>query len=246
MVVRYKVTVEYDGTAYKGFQRQLDQPTVQGALEQAISHVTGQYPTVIGAGRTDSGVHAQGQVIAIDLDWRHGTESLLRALNSNLPTDIAITTLSEADKDFHPRFNAKRRVYEYRIYNRRVRGPLHHMQSWHVAQPLDIHRMALAANTLVGIQDFATFGQPTTGSSTVRQVYNSDWRRQDEYLIYKIEANAFLYRMVRSLVGSLKCVGEGTWTVEDFVSAKDACDRSRAATTAPAHGLLLDSVIYDL
>lgn len=245
MVVRYKATVEYDGTAYKGFQRQLEQPTVQGALEQAINYVTGQYPTVIGAGRTDSGVHAQGQVVAMDLEWRHGTEALLRALNSNLPTDIAITSISEADKEFHPRFNAKRRVYQYRIYNSSVRSPLRHLQSWHVAQSLDVHRMASAANTLVGMQDFATFGQPPTGSITVRQVYYSDWRRQDEYLIYKIEANAFLYRMVRSLVGSMKCVGEGAWTVEDFVAAKDACDRSRTATTAPAHGLLLDSVIYD-
>jgi tRNA pseudouridine38-40 synthase len=245
MVVRYKATVEYDGTAYKGFQRQLEQPTVQGALEQAINYVTGQYPTVIGAGRTDSGVHARGQVVAIDLEWHHGTETLLRALNSNLPTDIAITKLSEAEKEFHPRFNAKRRVYEYRIYNSSVRSPLRHLQSWHVAQSLDVHRMASAANTLVGLQDFATFGQPPTGSITVRQVYYSDWRRQDEYLIYKIEANAFLYRMVRSLVGSMKFVGEGAWTVEDFIAAKDACDRSRAATTAPAHGLLLDSVIYD-
>jgi tRNA pseudouridine38-40 synthase len=238
-------TVEYDGTSYKGFQRQLEQHTIQGALEQAINHVTGQCPIVIGAGRTDSGVHARGQVVAFDLKWRHSPEALLRALNSNLPTDIAFTTLSEAEKGFHPRFNAKRRVYEYRIYNSSVRSPLRHLQSWHIARSLDVHRMASAASTLVGIQNFATFGRPPTGSITIRQVYYSNWRRQDEYLIYTIEANAFLYRMVRSLVGSMKCVGEGAWTVEDFIAAKDACDRNRAANTAPAHGLLLDSVIYD-
>ena len=241
---RYKALVAYDGTAYNGFQRQLDQPTIQGELEQAIHIIFRQPVTVIGAGRTDSGVHALGQVVAFDLDWPHGVEALLRALNVNLPDDIAIQELTEAQSDFHPRFDARRRAYVYNIYNYSVRHPQYRYQSWHVSRPLNLERMNEAAVSILGEHDFATFGQPPQGENTTRYVYSAEWRLKEPFLTFTIEANAFLYRMVRSLVGSMKMVGEGTWTVEAFVDALAAKDRSQAGQTAPPQGLFLQSVTY--
>jgi tRNA pseudouridine38-40 synthase len=245
MQFRFRALVEYDGTAYCGFQRQLAQPSIQGELEQAILAVTGQPATVIGAGRTDSGVHALGQVIAFDLSWKHGPDTLLRAMNANLPQEIAVNRLEVADKNFHPRYDATRRAYEYHIYNRPVRSPLRHTRSWHVPRPLDEQAMNQAAATLIGVRDFATFGQPPQGENTVREIFRAYWDRQEELLIFHIEANAFLFRMVRSLVGTMKVLGEGSWTVSDFMGALAACDRRRAGQTAPPQGLFLVSVNYD-
>lgn len=237
----------YDGTSYCGFQRQVPtQPTIQSELERAISRVAADAIAITGAGRTDSGVHARGQVVSFDLDWRHDEHTLLRAINAYLPHDIALVSLSKAAPDFHPRFDARRRAYQYYIYNRPVRNPLVRLYSWHVKRPLDLKAMNEAAVHLTGTHDFATFGQPTQGDSTVRRVYRARWRQDDEFVIFDIEGNGFLYRMVRSLVGSLCAVGRGDWTVDGFVAAFKAADRSRAATTAPAHGLVLVSVNYDL
>lgn len=241
---RYKALVAYDGTAYNGFQRQLDQPTIQGELEQAIHKIFRRPVTVIGAGRTDSGVHALGQVVAFDLDWPHGEAALLRALNANLPDDIGIQELTEAPPDFHPRFDARRRAYVYNIYNYKVPHPLFRHQSWHVIRPLALERMNEAAVTILGEHDFATFGQPPQGENTVRYVFSAEWHQKDSFHTFTIEANAFLYRMVRSLVGSMKLVGEGSWTVEAFVTALAAKDRSQAGQTAPPQGLFLQSVTY--
>lgn len=245
MARRYRAVVEYDGAAYAGFQRQANQPTVQSALEQAIERTTGQNVVVLGSGRTDAGVHARGQAIAFDVAWRHGVEALQRALNARLPADISILSLAITKEDFHPRFDACKRTYLYTINNEPVRSPLHRRASWHVRRPLDLAAMNEAASALVGVHDFGTFGRPPKGENTVRQVYEAFWRRQRALLLFQITANAFLYRMVRSLVGSMKLVGEGTWTASDFVAALEACDRSRAGTTAPPHGLTLLSVTYD-
>jgi len=244
MQMRYRAVVEYDGTDYYGFQRQSTMSTVQGELERAIASISGKKAPVVGAGRTDSGVHALGQVIAFDLDWHHSLSALNRAVNANLPADIAVVTLSKAEDTFHPRYCALRRAYEFRIYNAPVRSPMQARNSWHVNRPLDLKLMNEAAATLVGIKDFATFGQPPKGPNSIRQVYCAEWRKQDDLLIFYIEANAFLYRMVRSIVGSLKAVGERAWSVDEFVAAFEACERSRAGQTAPPHGLLLLSVIY--
>ncbi|MFZ0545250.1 MAG: tRNA pseudouridine(38-40) synthase TruA [Candidatus Promineifilaceae bacterium] len=241
---RYKALVAYDGTAYSGFQRQLDRPTIQGELEQSIDKVSRQPVTVIGAGRTDSGVHAQGQVVAFDLNWSHETDALQRALNVNLPDDIVIRELVEAAPGFHPRFDARRRAYLYNIYNNPVPHPHYRRQSWHVIRPLEIERMNDAAVFLVGEHDFATFGQPPQGDNTVRQVFSAQWQWQEPYLTFTIEANAFLYRMVRSLVGTMKLVGDGSWTVEAFVEALEARERGRAGQSAPPQGLFLQSVTY--
>lgn len=240
----YRALVEYDGTAYCGFQRQRREPTIQAQLEKAILEVTDRHVRVIGAGRTDSGVHATGQVIAFNVDWRHDQDALERALNANLPADIAVRQLEVAPESFHPRFDASGRVYEYQIFNGPIRSPLNRLRSWHVAQPLDVAEMNRAAETVVGQHDFATFGQPPQGDSTERVVYKAIWRREDELVILEIEANAYLYRMVRSLVGSMKAVGEGRWTARDFTDVLAARDRSLAAQTAPPQGLCLVSVTY--
>ncbi|MCI0396804.1 MAG: tRNA pseudouridine(38-40) synthase TruA [Chloroflexi bacterium] len=244
-MTRYRALVEYDGTAYNGFQRQRQEPTIQGALEQAIQTVAQQQARVIGAGRTDSGVHALGQVIAFDVHWTHGLEALQRALNANLPADIAVLHLEEAAADFHPRYSARRRAYKYHIYNAPVRSPLQRWRSWHVSRPLDLAKMDQAAVSLVGTHDFATFGQPPKGENSVRQVFRAGWQRHNGLVVFEIEANAFLYRMVRSLVGTMKVIGEGNWSLEAFEAAFRARDRSQARQSAPAHGLYLVSVTYD-
>jgi tRNA pseudouridine38-40 synthase len=242
---RYRARVEYDGTAYYGFQRQpKDQPTIQGELERALSYLARQPIDVTGAGRTDSGVHALGQVVSFVMDWRHDTKALQRAANASLPVDIAILQLEEVVSTFHPRFDAHRRTYAYHIYNAAVRSPLQRLRSWHVRRPLDVARMNKAAQELVGVHDFATFGRPPQGDNTVRQVFEASWRRQDDLVVFYIEANAFLYRMVRSVVGCLRAVGDGTWTTADFVTALRACDRSYVDNVAPPHGLYLVSVTY--
>lgn len=246
-LTRFRATIEYDGSNFLGFQRQrADQLTVQGELEAALERIVKRHVTVLGSGRTDSGVHATGQVIAFDLVWQHGHEALCHALNANLPDTVAVLEVAEAPLGFHPRFSAKRRAYRYVIQDcsQTPRRPLTRLRHWQVHEWLDIDKMNKAAAFLVGEQDFATFGQPTQGTSTVREVFVAEWQQNDDLITFIVEANAFLYRMVRSLVGSLKAVGDGSWTVDEFVAALRACERGRAATTAPAHGLYLISVTY--
>jgi tRNA pseudouridine38-40 synthase len=240
----YRALVEYDGTAYEGFQRQRRGSTIQGQLELAIQAVARQAVNVTGAGRTDSGVHATGQVIAFEATWRHSCQALERALNASLPQDIAVRGLEEAEAGFHPRFSARRRLYEYTIYTSPVRRPLQRLRAWHVPRPLAVAPMNQAAEAIIGRHDFATFGQPPQGENTEREVFVARWRQVEEVLTFEIEANAFLYRMVRSLVGSMKMVGEGRWTVTDFLAALAKRDRSQAAQTAPPHGLCLTAVRY--
>lgn len=243
--MRYCAKVEYDGTSYFGFQRQREEPTIQSVLEQAIAVVSGSKITILYAGRTDSGVHALGQVIAFDIDWHHSVDDLQRALNAKLPTTIAIKTLMAARQDFHPRHDAQRRIYEYYVYNNPVHSPHRRLHSWHIKRTLDIDAMDNASQLIIGVHDFATFGQPPQGTNTVREVFSAQWRRVDDLIIFNIVATAYLKRMVRSLVGTLKAVGDGSWTLEEFEQAFLAKNRERAGKTAPACGLFLMSVLYD-
>jgi tRNA pseudouridine38-40 synthase len=245
---RYCATIEYDGTGYFGFQRQRQEPTIQAAVEAALEALAGHPVPIVGAGRTDTGVHALGQVISFDLDWpaKHGVAALQRALNAHLPEDIVVLQLTEAPGGFHPRFDARQRTYHYLICNVPVRRPLCRWRCWHVSRPLDVELMNQAAALLVGVHDFATFGRPPTGDNTIRRVYQAFWQREQAQLRFEITADAFLNRMVRSLVGSLKAVGAGEWTVATFVEAFGACERRRSATAAPAHGLYLASINYEL
>jgi tRNA pseudouridine38-40 synthase len=214
-------------------------------LEAALLQISGRHCPVTGSGRTDSGVHATGQVISFELAWPHGVDALQRAMNAHLPPDIAVQACRPAPAGFHPRFSARWRMYEYLIFNHPQRSPLRRHRSWHVRRALDLERMKAAAALLPGVRDFATFGTPPQGNNTVRELFRADWQQQGEYLKFTVQANAFLYRMVRSLVSSLKAVGDGSWTVTDFQQALSACDRRRAAGTAPAHGLYLIKVDYN-
>lgn len=249
---QFVALIEYDGTAYYGFQRQrAGQPTIQSKLEEALHQITQQPIVVTGAGRTDTGVHALGQVVSFTIEWQHDLQALQNALNVHLPDDIAVlqlketSSLQEKPSPFHPRFDARRRAYRYFILNTAVRHPMARLYSWQVSRPLQIDKMNAAAAALTGEHNFATFGQPPKGENCVRQLFAAHWERRGEYLVFFIEANAFLYRMVRSIVGSLKLVGDGSWTVESFEAALQAQDRAAAGATAPAHGLYLVSVTYE-
>jgi tRNA pseudouridine38-40 synthase len=243
---QYAALIAYDGTEYHGFQRQVEsQPTIQSAIENVLSQLARQPVTLLGSGRTDSGVHAVGQVITFSLAWQHSNKDLKRALNANLSKDIAILQLKQVPSSFHPRFDAQRRAYEYMIYDGPTRHPLKHRFSWHVHKPLDEATMNRAAHFLVGVHNFATFGQPPQGNNTVRELFVAEWTRSGNELCFRIEANAFLYRMVRSIVGSLKQVGEGTWTIEEFVMAFKADSRHACGTVAPPQGLQLVSITYE-
>lgn len=243
--MRYRAVVEYDGSAYSGFQFQKGQLSVQENIEKAISTISGTKVGILAAGRTDSGVHAKGQVIAFDLDWDHGSDKLLRAVNSNLADDIVLRSIDETGGNFHPRFDAISRIYQYYIYNGPVRSPMKRYYSWHVMRPLDLEAMNEAARAIIGQHDFATFGQAPQGVNTVREVFAAQWQRRNTFMIFTIEANAFLYRMVRSLVGTMKVIGDGSWSLEQFHEAFRAQNRGRAGQTAPARGVFLKSVRYE-
>jgi tRNA pseudouridine38-40 synthase len=242
--MRVRAVVAYDGTDYSGFQRQVNAPTVQATLEAALAQVTQEAITILAAGRTDAGVHAAGQVIAFDTVWRHSLNDLQRALNAVLPADIVVRKVGEAASDFHPRYSACSRCYQYTVYNAPVRWPLVRRYSLYVSAPLDVEAMQRAARTLIGERDFATFGQPPQGKVTVRRVSVAVWRGEPPWLTFDIEANAFLYRMVRSIVGTLLQVGRGESGVEEFAALLASCDRSQAGPTAPPQGLCLMEVKY--
>lgn len=244
---RYRAIVEYDGTDFAGFQRQADEfRTVQGELETALSKLGQGFKPLLAAGRTDSGVHATGQVISFDLVWKHDISKLLLAVNTHLPWDVAVRKVEPTYPEFHPRFDAQRRAYNYHIEmcDNSARRPLSRERAWQVFKPLDIEAMNLAAAHLIGEKDFATFGMPPQGNNSVREIFAAEWSQKDDKLIFFIQANAFLYRMVRSIVGSLKLVGDGSWSVERFAEAVDAAERKQSAAVAPAWGLYLVSVTY--
>ncbi len=244
--MRVRATIAYDGTSYHGFQRQSAErePTIQGELERALTRTSSGAVTVLGAGRTDAGVHASGQVVAFDVEWRHGLPDLQRALNAVLPDDIAVLEVGEAEADFHPRYRARSRAYRYTIHNALLRDPLHRLYALHLPDPLDVEAMRAAARYLIGEHDFAAFGQPTSGESTVRAVYRAEMGGQRPWITIDLEANGFLYRMARSIVGTLIEVGRGKLTVERFAEILDSRDRSRAEATAAPHGLCLTQVNY--
>lgn len=242
---RYKALLAYEGTEFEGFQRQApSHRTVQGEVEKGLHAILDKKTSIVGAGRTDSGVHATGQVISFTCEWRHPEEALRNALNANLPEDIAVLQIEQIHETFHPRFDAKWRRYEYRIYNAPTRQPLYRHRSWWVKRPLNITQMNQAAKCLLGEHDFATFGQPPQGNSTVRTVVKAEWQECAPYLVLTVEANAFLFRMVRSIVGSLKMVGDGSWSIEQFGKALKRADRTQCGPVAPPQGVYLVSVKY--
>jgi len=250
MELRYRATVEYDGTDFEGFQIQARGRTVQGELERAIQQITQRQVRVVGAGRTDAGVHATGQVVVFDVSWRHSIQALQRALNAVLPDDIAISYLATTHSDFHPRFDARCRQYRYTILNQPVRSPLWARQAHFVPESLDVGAMREASRGLAGSHDFAAFGKPTQGESTVRQVIQTEWLVErppgiaGKLLIFEITANAFLYRMVRNIVGGLLRVGRGELSPDQFIAFLETKDRANVGPPVPPTGLCLVKVEY--
>ena len=244
--MRYRATVEYDGTEFEGFQRQAPgHRTVQGELEGALGRIGWRGTSLFAAGRTDSGVHARGQVIAFDHDWRHTPEALVRALNAQLPPDVSVREAAEADAEFHPRYRAKARAYVYSVYQGPQRAALRDRYAWHVTESLEAAALAAACRGLIGRHDFATFGtDPDEGTNTVRTISRAEWIASGDAWSFHVRADAFLFRMVRSLVGALVRVGSGALTVERFVALIEARDRSQCPPIAPARGLCLDEVLF--
>jgi tRNA pseudouridine38-40 synthase len=249
----YRMTVAYDGTVYSGFQIQVDRPTIQGELEEALARLTTQFVRVHGAGRTDAGVHAQGQVISFRAEWRHSIEDLQRGMNALLPADIAVRESAEVPERFHARFSASSREYRYRLYIASVREPLLDRYAHCLAQPVRWAAMEQASASLVGQADFAAFGQAPAGESTIRTVYQADWRRRSlpwgcgqtiEVGEFRIIANGFLRGMVRRIVGTLIDVGSGALDPGDFQDILVARDIGRASPPAAACGLSLWHVEY--
>ncbi len=243
---RYKITIEYDGTPFFGWQIQASGPSVQGALCEAIERFSGERVAVHGAGRTDSGVHARGQVAHFDLERSWAGLKVREALNYHLrPAPVAILTCEEADAAFDARFSATRRHYLYRVLNRRAPPALERDRAWWVPQPLDAEAMHRAAQHLVGQHDFTTFRaagcQAKSPVKTLDQLEVS--RRGDEIWITAV-ARSFLHNQVRSMAGTLKAVGVGKWSTGDVAAARDARDRSACAAVAPAAGLYLMQVDY--
>ncbi len=250
-MTRYAAILAYDGTAYQGFQRQPEPtPTIQAAVEKAICQVTAQPAGIVAAGRTDAGVHATGQVIAFDVEWKHDDDELLRAINSQLPLDIALRELWRQN-DFHPRYDALWRQYAYRIATPSARHPLLNRHVWQlIGESLDLGRMNRAAAICLGAQDFAAFGRPTQAGSTntVRQVYLSGWELESgawgRTYCYRIRGTAFLYHMVRRLVGMMAQVGRRRISPSQFEAILRSRDIGRAKALAPANGLILEAVGY--
>jgi tRNA pseudouridine38-40 synthase len=244
-MARYKVILAYDGTAFSGMQRQDNSRSVQSVVEDVLRSLGWTGLSILVAGRTDAGVHACGQVIAFDLDWRHSPETLLKALNAELHQTVAARSVSLAADDFHPRYDAKARTYEYRIICQPLRDPLRERYAWRVWPAPKLRRLKAAAKMLRGEHDFAKFGTPPKkGGSTERKVLRAQWRQETEdEFVFTVKANAFLYHMARHMVGLQMKVGQGLLeasAIENALSGKS----SKVRELAPAHGLTLIDVQY--
>jgi tRNA pseudouridine38-40 synthase len=264
-MARYQVILAYDGTGFVGSQRQAKKSdglslsklrTVQGELEKALCKLGWSGRSILLAGRTDSGVHATGQVAAFDLDWPHADEELLRALNANLPADMAARDVRVAPLEFHPRFDATSRRYRYRLFCQPVRDPLREKSAWRVWPQVDSKTLIEVAALFVGQHDFAAYGTPPrAGSSTLRTVMNTSWQAKDDEWHFEVQANAFLYRMVRRLVFVQVAVAQGKVSAEavtrslaeqaENAALSELKERSELpAGLAPARGLTLVEVTY--
>lgn len=254
--------VAYDGTEYFGFQYQVNRPTVQGALEEALVKVIKVPRRVTGSGRTDTGVHASGQVVGVQVPWKHSDSALLRAWNAHLPKDIVLRQICTVPSDFHPRFSARSRTYSYTVYQSNgggegsliTRSPLTDRFAFLEQGQLNVVNMQQAGQHLLGEHNFITFGRPPQGNNAVRRVVQVDVQERADlmhipglhgkYIIFTITANAFLRQMVRNIVGALLEVGRNRWEPEDVKLALVACDRSRCAPPAAPEGLILQDVVY--
>ncbi len=244
-MARYKVILTYDGTAFGGMQRQANTRTVQGEVEQALKKIGWQGESILSAGRTDAGVHAIGQVIAFDFAWDHSNNDLQNAINANLPHDAAANQVNIASDDFHPRYDALSRTYRYQIFCQPSRDPTRERFSWRVWPEIDLKRVKLCAEKLVGEHDFSAFGVPhKKGGTTVRKIFRATWWQANDGYVFEIEGNAFLYHMVRCIVSLQVEVGQGKLEPEIITRYLIAENDGMIQGLAPPHGLCLVAVSY--
>jgi len=245
-VATYQSILAYDGTAFAGFQRQPRRRTVQGEVERALRRLGWGERALRGAGRTDTGAHASGQVVAYDLEWRGDLARLTQALNALLPEDVAVVETSPAPAGFRPRYDARWRRYRYRIIAAPARRPLAERFAWRVWPAPELARMQQAAADLTGEHDFGAFGTaPRRGSHTRRMVRRADWEQEGTSASFVIEADAFLYRMVRRLTAALVAVGQSRVPVEIIAEHLAQPKRKWTGPPAPAHGLCLEAVTFE-
>jgi tRNA pseudouridine38-40 synthase len=250
-MVRYKLTLAYDGSNFHGSQRQANKRTVQGELEKALTKLGWTGRSALISGRTDTGVHATGQVASADLDWSHTDDELLRALNSTLPADMSVWSVQAVAAKFHPRFDATSRCYRYGLFCQPLRDPIRERFSWRVWPAIRGEILADAAKQLIGTHDFSAFGSPTTPKgTTVRTVMKAEWTQTgaDEWC-FEVKADAFLYRMVRRMVFLQVAVAQGKIPVEAVARSLAEQPPVKSGSglpsgLAPAHGLTLVKVEY--
>jgi tRNA pseudouridine38-40 synthase len=250
-MARYQLTLAYDGTDFFGSQRQANKRTVQGELEKALCKLGWTGRSVIMAGRTDTGVHATGQVASFDLDWSHSDNDLVRALNAALPADLAVHGARMVHTKFHPRFDANSRRYRYKLFCQPLRDPIRERFAWRIWPAINGDALAEAAKLFMGTHDFSAFGSPTAPSGgTVRTVMKAGWSQIEDEWHFEVQADAFLYRMVRRLVFAQVAVAQGKVSAQaisrSLAKQGSAGTRSESlpAGLAPAHGLTLVEVAY--
>lgn len=243
---RYKLTIEYDGTPFSGWQRQAGRPSVQQALEEAIAAMSGEMVTMQAAGRTDAGVHALGQVAHFDLSKAWEPFRIREALNYHLrPQPVAVISAEAVGDDFEARFSATARHYEYRILTRRAPPVIERDHVWHIPKPLDAQAMDHAAGLILGTHDFTTFrSSECQANSPLRTLDTFSVRQEPDHIVITASARSFLHHQVRSMVGSLRLVGEGKWAPAKLRTVLDARDRSLCGAMAPSAGLYLTRVDY--
>ena len=244
--MRLALTIEYEGTRYHGFQIQVDAPSIQAELEQAIERLTGERVRVKGAGRTDAGVHAEAQVVAFDTASAHSTDTFVSALNHYLPSDIAVREAHNVKPDFDPRREARSRTYRYSILNRRTPSPMARRFTCHIRETLDVERMREAASLFLGEHDFRRFAAPLPAdrTSSVRAVYNASVEQSGSAIAIGVVGNAFLQHQVRRMAGALVDVGRGKLSADDLQAMIDNEQTDKVAHSLPAQGLCLVRVEY--
>ena len=242
---RIRLTVAYDGTDYCGWQVQNNGATIEGELNTALTQLTGQTVKVIGASRTDAGVHARGNVAVFDTESSIPPERFLYAVNALLPEDIVVVDSCEVAADWHPRHCNTEKTYEYRVLNQKLPDPMRRRDTYFVSFPLDLEKMRKAAGYLEGEHDFKSFCNVHTHvEDTVRTIYRLEVIREENVITFRVRGNGFLYNMVRIISGTLIEIGNGQYPPEKIKDILDACDREAAGPTAPAKGLTLMGIQF--
>ena len=243
-MAHYKLILAYDGTNYNGFQRQAIKASVQATFEEALRRLGWQGRAIMPSGRTDSGVHAKGQVVSFNLDWNHPDYALQNALNAFLPADIAVQSVQQVAPEFHPRYDALSRQYRYQLYWQSARDPLRDRYAWRLERKPELSMMQAAANDLLGEHNFIAFGKALKeDGTTIRRIYSADWVEEEDGMSFTIVGNAFLYHMVRRIVYVLVRIGLGELPVETVRIGLENLSTG-IVSLAPARGLTLEAVTF--